>query len=306
MRLTAGQSGFFDTVRGGGCLYVALAHTLTVFGLPYPQPLAVVGYAVVGSFFVLGGFLIHRAFLRHDVRSFARSRTLRLLPPFGFAIALTVVLAAVAPLVFASGSSAYLSPTAREAFSLDYLASTIIFVNGLAGGTLSANGPLWNVAVDVWLYFIAGLCLAGGRWRWLSWAFLAVIVARAPAYVPYMLAWAAGWGWSVLHLRGRLPVPSWRFAPLERAAPWSYALYITHFPLLLFCYGAWGERPWTAPLAFAATVGLAAVFGPAIERSGPTLWAWWRADNAWSITRLTLPAAAPPVAVHYDRDGVCR
>ncbi len=277
-QLTKEQSAFFDTVRGGGCLYVVGAHSFQVFGLPYPSPFQELGVGIVGLFFVLSGFLIHRALLRHDARAFVRSRAHRVLPPFAAAIALTVALWVIAPIFFSTGSRDFSNATTRSGLDLAGLPSTLFLVNGLVGGTLSANGPLWNLALDVWLYVVAALCAAGGRWRWAGWAFLALICLRAPAYIPYMLAWASGWGWSVLHLQGRASVPTWKFAPFQWAAPFSYAIYITHFPMLLFLFGALGEQPWAAPLAYVLVVALAAKFGPTLERSGPAALKWWNGE----------------------------
>jgi peptidoglycan/LPS O-acetylase OafA/YrhL len=270
-QLTAEQSAFFDTVRGGGCLYVATVHALQLFGLPYPSPLPQMGLLWIGAFFVLSGFLIHRALLRHDWRAFVRSRSLRVLPPFICAMMLTAALWGLAPLFFASGSHDLLSPTSRVDFSLDYFVSTLLLVNGLVGGTVPANGPLWTLAVDIWLYALAAMCVVGGRWKLIAALFIAIIIIRAPAYLPFMLAFLAGWCWSALHVQGRADVPRIAFRPFACAAPFSYTLYIFHFPMLLFLYGATGERPWMMLPSLVAVIAVCAVVGPAVEEMGHRL-----------------------------------
>jgi len=72
-------------------------------------------------------------------------------------------------------------------------------------------------------------------------------------------------GWFTVHLvrvltGGRII----QIAILRSTAPFSYSLYIIHFPLLLFCYGI-SEAMWVAPLAVSVVIGVAAVFGPRIE-----------------------------------------
>jgi peptidoglycan/LPS O-acetylase OafA/YrhL len=270
--LTAEQSAFFDTVRGAGAIYIAALHAWAIWGGTLSPVFAGSGRAWLHTFFFFTGFLIHRSLLKHSLLGYARSRVQRVIPPFAFVMALTIALWAVAPLFFPSGSRDFLTAGARESFSLAYFVSTLLLVNGFIGGTVSANGPLWTLALDVWLYAVAAMYFHGGRWRFVAALALLVICIRCPGFWSYILAFSIAWKWSTMHAQGRLSVPRWSIPAIACTAPFSYTLYITHFPLLLFLYGATGERPWMMAPSLLTVLALAAAFGPSIERSGKYLW----------------------------------
>lgn len=74
--------------------------------------------------------------------------------------------------------------------------------------------------------------------------------------------------WFVTHmartLRGQKP---WRLDYLEWTSHFAYALYVLHFPVLLFAYGALGEQSWVGgPAALTIFISLA-LFGRRLEET---------------------------------------
>lgn len=301
MRLPERQSKYLDAWRGGSAIAVLVGHSFEIFQVN-PSPVwSAAATGAVMVFFVLSGFLIRKSLgscmAKHDPGRFVAARVNRIVAPFLFSIALTVLLWAIAPLVFATGSRAFAVPTARTEFSLQYLPSTLLFVNGFFGGTLSANGPLWSLSCEVWYYALA-LLLTLKRWRWLGVVVAAVLTWRSIGFailgsiwalgffLPKMPKWmmlvpiaglatfllnptseAALYAWEVsagvgfaTHL-ANLPKDPW-MTWIHPTAAWSYTLYVIHFPLLLFAYGVIGVN-WLMPFAI---LGLAALIGPHIEK----------------------------------------
>lgn len=303
MRLPERQSQYLDAWRGGAAIAVLVGHSFQVF---QTDPSPIWGAAATGAvmvFFVLSGFLIRKSLdscmTKSDPARFVAARVNRIAVPFLFSIALTIALWAIAPAVFQTGDRTFPVPTARTGFSLQYLPSTVLLVNGFFGGTLSANGPLWSLSCEVWYYALA-LLLTLKRWRWLGLVIAAVLTWRSIGFAILGSIWALGFflqtiprlpKWlMVLPLGGLglfLAAPTsevalyvWEvsagigfaahLANLSKAPPrtwispsaeWSYTLYVIHFPLLLFAYGVVGVN-WIVPLA---VLLIAALIGPRIE-----------------------------------------
>lgn len=74
--------------------------------------------------------------------------------------------------------------------------------------------------------------------------------------------------WFVIHmsrvLYGNVP---WISRRLVQSSHFAYALYVMHFPLLLFIYGVTGERSWVAVPAALAVLVLMALMGRRIEET---------------------------------------
>lgn len=301
MRLPERQSKYLDAWRGGSAIAVLAGHSFEVFQVN-PSPIwSAAATGAVMVFFVLSGFLIRKSLDscmgKNDPARFVAARVNRIVFPFLFAIALTVALWAIAPLVFVTGSRSFAVPTARTEFSLQYLPSTLLFLNGFFGGTLSADGPLWSLSCEVWYYAIA-LLLTLRRWRWLGVVVAAVLTWRSIGFAILGSTWALGFflpkmpKWLMLlpiaGLAVLLAMPTsepalyaWEVSAgiafaahlanlpedppltwIHPTATWSYTLYVIHFPLLLFAYGTIGVN-WLVPFAI---VAVAAVVGPRIEK----------------------------------------
>lgn len=166
-RLTQNQSRYFDMWRGGSALVVVIAHMCQIYRSSFHDVFVLISAALAGgavmAFFALSGFFIQKSLSRCVVgnsvnwRSYFQSRADRIVPPFIISIALTVALWILAPYVFASGSHLFTLPNDRAEFSLDGLVYTLFFVNNFFGPALSANGPLWSLAYEVWYYIFACL-----------------------------------------------------------------------------------------------------------------------------------------------------
>lgn len=138
-----------DSIRGLSALVVLVAHVLMLAvpaatTTPLLTVLRVPAQFSVLVFFALSGFLVTRSIIRnHESGRFrfvpyACDRFNRIVPPLLLAVALTVLL---------SGFS--LSP--------GEVAGMLLFANGFAVDTPYINGPLWSLAIEVWLYVLAGM-----------------------------------------------------------------------------------------------------------------------------------------------------
>lgn len=72
--------------------------------------------------------------------------------------------------------------------------------------------------------------------------------------------------WFAAHLH-RLPPDKLGWRPLIHVGAYSYTLYATHFPILLFAYGASGEAAWAMLPALTVALLAAALLGPLVEGS---------------------------------------
>ncbi|KQX19274.1 MULTISPECIES: acyltransferase family protein [unclassified Sphingomonas] len=329
-RIEAEQSLYFDMWRGGSAIVVLLGHIVPLY-FHGERIFAALAGGAVAAFFGLSGFFIHKSLTkgsetgRFDWLSFAAGRFDRIVPPFVLALAVTILCWLIAPWVFASGSRAYLHPSVRDSISLDGLWETAALLNGFVAPTVSANGALWSLSFEVWLYVCAGFLVAFLTGRKMAIAGLAIFPLLAflnPLFGLWSAIWLAGAAVSICHANGRLglfrprilrltallplaalalvvaiprrysygatlifefafgawfivhmgrallsrKLPRWR--ALERAAGYSYTLYVIHFPLLLLAYGTW-ESPWGAPFAGLAILALAGAIGPRIEAVKP-------------------------------------
>jgi peptidoglycan/LPS O-acetylase OafA/YrhL len=247
---------YLDASRGGLALVVAVGHLAQIYDPAAHPAYGWLAYAAVLGFFAISGFVIAKSLKAHDWRQFAIRRADRLLPPFLFSVALCAVLWALAPLVFTTSSHA-LNGTARAAFSMDGLLPTLLFLNGFAGPTLDSNGPLWSLSYEVWYYAIAALAVY--RQRAIAVLLLVVLTILQPWFAIKGLAFVAGFvaGW-----RGAERPSRQAGGLLAISGSFSYTLYLTHFPILLFCYGAGVPMLMAAAIAF----GFAALVGPRLER----------------------------------------
>lgn len=298
MRITPSVSAQLDSIRGLSAIVVLLTHVHQVIIAPLlPSQINVMGYLgqlAVMVFFALSGFLICNSILEGEFSParYFRARFNRIYPPLALSLALVLVLWALAPFVFPTGTSLFarFSPdVARPGIEIQptSLIGAAVFLNGLYAPHFQANAPLWSLPFEVWYYVVAGMLAMRPPWKvlgvtvfllfawhnrtfgalalvWFAGAFVALnwrprlvlvtalILAAALAMKWYVdgvllvkveafyrsicgVAFAALL-YAIVHEKIRLA------APFQGSAAFSYTLYITHYPVLLFVYGALQPR----------------------------------------------------------------
>lgn len=139
------------------------------------------------------------------------------------------------------------------------------------GAALTVLEPTFGVLGIIWL---SGCLLAWGKplpFVWLLWAvplaLLAVVCAVPEEYANYaLLAFELTFGLCFVgHLSKIMDREPPRIPLLPATAHFSYTLYVTHFPILLFCFGS------GLPLLISilAALSFAWVFGRTVERFRP-------------------------------------
>ncbi|WP_347453617.1 acyltransferase [Acinetobacter thermotolerans] len=318
-KLSAEFSLQLESLRGVSAIVVLFSHCFQAFIAPFDVTLyswiRLFGQAAVMMFFALSGYLIGTSIQQNiqnngqfDLRHYVRQRCHRILPPFLFALVLTVLLYLLAPFLFSSQSHQFehnFGMMIRTDYSLEWenLLSSLLFLNGFVTPTLSANAPLWSLSYEVWFYVLAGflpflrnsvlaqasfilvlviLSLLNPQFLiyfllWLS-AFsssfqqvqqyllnhlsslklvffsLALLIAcidnyvfhfiehtniyRGSYFVPFNLCIGLGWICWLIQLQYQHSYyhPVW-----IQSAGFSYTLYVTHFPLLLFILGCFPQ-----------------------------------------------------------------
>lgn len=166
-----------DAIRGYAAFVVLMAHVYAWFMLPLVGlqdrvgiALGGIAYYAVLVFFVLSGYLITNSLLLNrqkngeiDVLTFLKARALRILPPFLFAILLSVGVSLFVTLfrlhghdTFRLPSDLYLVRDNLQLVTKDVIFSTLLS-NGVVPNTNSVitNGALWSLSIEVWMYLIA-------------------------------------------------------------------------------------------------------------------------------------------------------
>lgn len=284
-----------DALRGTAAIAVVAGHAYQAFvadALPMGRQIAgLVAQAAVMIFFVLSGYLITSSIRRNiaangsfDGRQYVVGRFNRIYPPLLFALVITGAAYLAAPEVFPNGCTEFVARGIRSGIQIDGLqvAGTMVFVNGFLTGNLSANGPLWSLAFEVWFYIIAGLIAARSKPSALSAAMLvAALGALNHLFAIYLAVWGAGACVALIGTKSALPcrvtliaaalaatfyIGTNNYGALvsfnvavglsaalimqkiiatkivlptfgKFAAPFSYTLYLTHFPLMLLVFG---------------------------------------------------------------------
>lgn len=304
-----------ESLRGISAIVVLFTHCFQAFIAPFDLTLyswvRLLGQAAVMIFFVLSGYLIGHSIQRNtqqygqfNLRQYTRQRYRRILPPFLFAMALTVILYLLAPFLFASQSHAFpnsFGMMIRTHYLLeagDFIGS-LLFLNGFITPTVSANAPLWSLSYEVWFYVLAGFLpfLKDSEMAKIGFFMgLAVLSFLNIQFLIYFLVWLSAFACSFQQIQLRLLtrlaqlklslfclalliacVDAYQFHMIDQAkiyrgayfvpfnlciglafscwlvqlqhqrshyhpvwitsANFSYTLYVTHFPLLLFILG---------------------------------------------------------------------
>lgn len=160
-----------EAARGFAAVYVFAHHYRARAGINLRFVLSF-STAAVMVFFLLSGFVIYLSSGvesgSYSVRSYARKRAIRILPPYLVALALAYVVA----VVIRDGAPV----------NLDGLVRNLLFtvessqVHGAAG--YHGNPPLWSLSYEVWFYvfFAVMIAVAGRSFERLRWSALAVSV----------------------------------------------------------------------------------------------------------------------------------
>jgi peptidoglycan/LPS O-acetylase OafA/YrhL len=313
--LSIDHSQQLDSMRALSALIVLVGHANQTILLPTTQSsssfVGLFTQCAVMVFFVLSGFLIGKSVINNtrrsngfDLRVYVYDRALRIYPPLIVASVLVVMLAALAPYVFPSGTQSLIEYPGVKFVRSEFVAETksilgsLAFLNEFRSLTPTANGPLWSLSIEVWYYVIAAAIFAFPRNK-----VIVMLIVVAVVYVTkknmlfYMLApvWFSGFLLAFLHERNtginnriflRLGVlfvlltmlsayliffveslgrgvflDYWNyyrvfsgltFACLlalilgdavafpkifHKHASYSYTLYVTHFPIMLFVLG---------------------------------------------------------------------
>ncbi len=165
MRYSFGES--LSAFRGLAALLVSLCHLEQIFLRPYTKlfsPYAsLLAQGSVMIFFVISGYSITASISGlidkpNPCYEYFIRRFCRVMPPLITAILLMFLLFSLAPHFFASGNNEFIKQTnlARAGLFFDTVKAlgALLFLNGFITATPEANGPLWSLSYEVWLYVI--------------------------------------------------------------------------------------------------------------------------------------------------------
>ncbi len=165
-----GRMRSMEGLRGLAVLLVYFVHTNAIFGayirrtplLRGPSAfLGTVGNSGVDLFFVLSGFLIYAALLRHRVGigSFLRRRVERIYPTFFAVFALYIVLSWLFPAASKIGGRGV-------GGALLYLLENVLLLPGMVRIRPMIT-VAWSLSYEFFFYIAAALIIAGARpWTW--------------------------------------------------------------------------------------------------------------------------------------------
>ncbi|EIM39001.1 acyltransferase [Acinetobacter sp. HA] len=171
-RFSAEFSLQLESLRGVSAIVVLFSHCFQAFIAPFDLTLyswvRLLGQAAVMMFFALSGYLIGTSIQNNiqqnsqfNLSHYIRQRCRRILPPFLFALTLTLTLYILAPYFFSSHTHQFQNSFGmmiRTTYSLEWdnFLGSLFFLNGFVTPTLSANAPLWSLSFEVWFYVLAG------------------------------------------------------------------------------------------------------------------------------------------------------
>ncbi len=165
------DSTFIDGLRGFSAVAVAVYHTILFAGLTgasaqaFPELFAVLrnGYLGVSIFIVLSGFVLMLPVIRgggyrlpKGFKHYIYRRFRRIVPPYWVALALSIALIALVPVMQVSSGTKWDDkiPVTAEA-----VAGHILLIQNFFGGMTAINGPMWSVAIEWQIYFLMPLLL---------------------------------------------------------------------------------------------------------------------------------------------------
>jgi peptidoglycan/LPS O-acetylase OafA/YrhL len=153
-----------------GTLRFLLAYLVIVSHLVGTEYVAHLGYYAVRGFFVISGLMMTAALnevYRFDGVRFWANRALRLLPPYYFVCALTLVAIAVAPHPAAEYHKFWRAlPDASN-----FVINLTVLPLQLPYGSIRLVPPFWSVAIEIDMYLLLYLLVS----RRMSWAVIALV-----------------------------------------------------------------------------------------------------------------------------------
>lgn len=251
-----------NVARGVAALFVCIDHSYGFFLEPHFGPAAVYSRYIalaanqsVMVFFAISGFLITKSILANierntifSPREFFFARIARIYPPLVFSVALTCLLYWVTQGLGLPGSSGHpyqigTFPLMREMFVVSAKDPLLSLV--MCNGLLLANGPLWTLCIEWWIYVTIGLAVSCfrcmGPLRKVLWAgALAIALVRLYSVNAHALFFCSIWffGGALALAKNSLA----RFATLRQGLIGSTLLAISLIgflePELVFTRGA--------------------------------------------------------------------
>jgi peptidoglycan/LPS O-acetylase OafA/YrhL len=170
-----------------GSLRFLLAYLVILSHLVGTEYVAHFGFYAVRGFFVISGLMMTAALNEvygFDGLRFWTNRALRLLPPYYFVCALTLIAIAIAP----DQAAEYLKFWRRLPDANDLLINLAVLPLQLPYGSFRFIPPFWSVAIEIDMYLLLFLVVS----RQMSWALIALV-----AGLTYQLACdydALNWG----------------------------------------------------------------------------------------------------------------
>ncbi len=172
-------SQFIDLVRWIATMFVAVHHVNNVFinqadimKAPHDAPVYVwwfltaytFAHGAVVVFFVISGFLVGGAIIERSqgtrpyLRNYLIDRSIRIYIVLLPALAYSYFADSFGARLFA-GLGVYEHPVYQAAMRLEYLAATVVSLQGVWSPTFGTNGALWTLGMEFWFYVICGLVL---------------------------------------------------------------------------------------------------------------------------------------------------
>lgn len=217
-RISKDASPQLDSIRGLSALIVLFAHCHQILIAPSNDALfsggvGLFSQAAVMIFFVLSGLLIGKSLTRNihqnsslQLKEYFLDRFNRLYPPLMFSLFLVGILYFLAPYFFPSNSLFFIESDqylARQGYevTLSSVFSSIFFLNGFIGNTISVNGPLWSLSYEFWYYVLAAFLLKSSNpFYLLLFITLTIILALLnKIFILYSIVWFSGLIVAILH-----------------------------------------------------------------------------------------------------------
>ncbi len=153
-----------------GLLRFLLAYLVILSHLVGTEYVAHFGFYAVRGFFVISGLMMTAALNEvygFDGLRFWTNRALRLLPPYYFVCALTLIAIAIAP----SQAAEYLKFWRNLPDAGDLLINLAVLPLQFTYGSIRLVPPFWSVAIEIDMYLLLYLMVS----RQMSWALIALV-----------------------------------------------------------------------------------------------------------------------------------